>query len=71
MSTAQLIRYYRERRGLNQSELARRVGVTPQAVQHWEQKNSTPKSALLPKIAEALGVEPRDLAIGALLLKRK
>lgn len=65
MTTAQLIRHYRELRGLNQSELARRIGISPQAVQHWEHGNAEPRSKLLPKIAQVLGLEPRDLAHGA------
>ena len=65
LTTAQLIKHYRELAGLNQSELARRVGISPQAVQHWEQNNANPRTSLLPKIASTLGVEPRDLALGA------
>lgn len=65
MTTAQLIRHYRLRKGLNQSQLAKRLGLTPQAVQHWEQHNTNPKSSLIERIAQVLDVEPRDLAVGA------
>lgn len=65
LTPSQLIRLYREQLGMNQSELARRIGVTPQAVQHWEQKNTSPRSSLIPVIAQVLGVEPRDLALGS------
>lgn len=35
----------REKLGLNQSELARQIDVTPQAVQKWEMDNSKPKNS--------------------------
>jgi len=64
----QLIRHYRELRGLNQSELARRLGLRPQSVQEWEAHTTAPSAKRIPEIAAALGVEPRDLAHGAPLL---
>ena len=33
----------RKRSGLNQSELARRLGIRPQSVQQWEKGTATPK----------------------------
>ena len=65
MTTGQLIRHYREIKGLNQSELARRIGIRPQSVQEWEAHTTTPNARRVPAIAAALGVEPRDLAPGA------
>ncbi len=41
----------REEAGLNQSELARRLGVSPQAVQKWESEVSTPRGKRLEEIA--------------------
>lgn len=51
----------REAKGMNQSELARAVGVSPQAVQKWEGGTSTPRPSKIADIAEALGVEPSAL----------
>ncbi|WP_187192262.1 XRE family transcriptional regulator [Cupriavidus metallidurans] len=51
----------REAKGLNQSELARAVGVTPQAVQKWENGTSTPRASKVKDIADALGLPPSKL----------
>lgn len=45
----------REAAGLNQSELGRRMGVTPQAVQKWESAISTPRNSKLGELAAILG----------------
>ena len=45
----------REAAGLSQSELARRLGLSPQAVQKWEAGVSTPRNSKLGDLAEALG----------------
>lgn len=47
----------REALGISQSELARRLGVTPQAVQSWEAGKATPRPQRLAEIAIALGVD--------------
>jgi phage repressor protein C with HTH and peptisase S24 domain len=44
----------REGKGLNQSELARALGVTPQAVQSWEAGKSSPRGARLEEVAAFL-----------------
>lgn len=41
--------------GLNQSELARSLSVSPQAVQSWESGKARPKGERLEKLATALG----------------
>lgn len=51
--------------GGNQSELARYVGVTPQAVQQWVAEDGTsPRGKNLVKVAEFLGVSPGELQYG-------
>lgn len=52
--------------GGNQSELARFVGVSPQAVQKWVSGETVPKGNNLTKAAEFLGVSPAYLQFGTL-----
>lgn len=54
------------RRHLNisQSELARKVGVTPQAVQKWEKAKTVPRGYTLERLASALRVSPAFIQFG-------
>ena len=54
------------RHGLNisQSELARKIGVTPQAVQKWEKAKTVPRGPTLQKLADVLGVSPAYIQFG-------
>ena len=45
----------RKKAGLSQSELARRLNLTPQAVQAWESGRSTPRANVLAEVATVLG----------------
>lgn len=63
---AELIAEGRKKIGLNQSELARRLGITPQSVQAWESGRSIPRPSLLGDISGITGIPLRDL-IGASL----
>lgn len=54
----------REKSGMNQSDLARSVGVTPQAVQKWESGGSKPRFNRLRDVAAAIGIELRELIAG-------
>ncbi|WP_230379062.1 XRE family transcriptional regulator [Pseudomonas putida] len=58
---AQAIAEARERLGINQSELARRLGITPQSVQAWESGRSFPRPSKFKEIANVLGVRPQVL----------
>lgn len=42
--------------GITQAELARRLGVTPQAISQYEREEKKPKIETIKKIADALGV---------------
>ncbi|MBI6944057.1 helix-turn-helix transcriptional regulator [Pseudomonas putida] len=65
MSTlGQRIARKREQAGLNQSELARRLSVTPQAVQKWEAEVSTPRGKRLDELASALSTTVAFLITG-------
>lgn len=50
--------------GLNQSELARMVGVSAQAVQQWEKGETTPRGKNLTKISTYLQTTPEYLQFG-------
>ena len=59
--------------GLSQYELARYVGVPQANIAFWERSEKPPRSEVLPKMAEALGVSVEDLLIvgGQKPLKKK
>lgn len=61
MEIAQTIRKLRQERGISQSQLARKLNITPQAVSKWENGLASPDIELLPKLAKALGVSIDDL----------
>ncbi|MCY1358020.1 helix-turn-helix protein [compost metagenome] len=54
----------RERKGLNQSQLSRLLGVRPQSVQAWEADRNTPRPKRLGLIAAALDVTVSALVDG-------
>lgn len=56
MTTGSRIAAAREAKKFNQSELARALGVSPQAVQAWESDKNTPRPKRLKEIAATLGV---------------
>ncbi len=47
---------HRKRLGLTQDQLAEQLGVTAQAVSKWENDQSCPDNAMLPKLAEIFGI---------------
>ena len=51
------LRWARESAGLSQSELAKRIGVSRQAVQQLEAPDANLRLSTLSKIADALGLE--------------
>jgi len=55
------VRRLREGRGWNQAKLAVEAGMAPSAVNQIENGKRSPSAASLTKLAEALGVEVRDL----------
>lgn len=65
MSLAENIVKAREDAGISQSELARRINVTPQSVQLWEVGKTAPKRKRMQQIAAALGVSVNQLEFGA------
>lgn len=55
---------FRKAKGLTQEELANILGVSSQAVSKWENDASCPDIALLPKLAEVLGITTDRLLTG-------
>lgn len=53
----------RKAAGLSQYELASYVGVPQANIAFWERSEKPPRSEVLPKMAEALGVSVEDLLI--------
>ncbi|WP_342051978.1 MULTISPECIES: helix-turn-helix domain-containing protein [unclassified Cupriavidus] len=62
---SKLIAAAREAKGWNQSELARAMGVTPQAVQKWEAGTAVPRMAKMAAIARVLGIREQQAIVDA------
>ena len=52
---------HRKRLGLTQDRLAELLGVTAQAVSKWENDQSCPDIATLPRLAEIFGISTDEL----------
>ena len=55
------LKFYRERIDLSQSELAREIGVSPQAVHSWENEIHKPTNEHFDKLLDVLDVKRLDL----------
>ena len=55
------IRFYREKKGIEQKALAKAVGVTANSVSNWENGRSRPDVNLLPGICSCLGISLYEL----------
>lgn len=64
MNIGERITALRKERNISQSELARRLNVSRQAVSKWEQGSSSPDTAKLIQLAEILDTEVEYLATG-------
>lgn len=64
MNIGERITMLRKERDISQTELARRLGVSRQAVSKWEQGSSSPDTAKLIQLAEILDTEVEYLATG-------
>ena len=64
MSLGQRIRKKRQSLKITQQELAQAIGMTPQHISAIEQDKWSPSLAILPKLAEALGVSTDYLLSG-------
>jgi len=68
--TGSAIRTMREGKGLNQAELAERIGVTPKAVSKWETGKGLPDISLLQPLAAALDTSVIELMNGTPIVNR-
>ena len=64
MEIGERIRRAREKAGISQSELARRVGVKPQAVQAWEAGKNGPSRKRISSLAKELQISEEELEFG-------
>lgn len=55
--TGELIEKYRKEKGLTQSELAKKLGVSNTAISKWEHGNNLPDITLLEPLSEILGID--------------
>src|SRR5262245_66191862 len=55
------IRRAREKAGLSQAELARRIKVSRTAIYLWEEGETAIRNGKVPALAAALGLQPSDL----------
>lgn len=62
------IRKYRKKLGINQKELAKRIGVSNGRVSNWEQGLNRPDADMLAELCHALNVSPSSL-LGVKLTK--
>lgn len=69
MTIGDRIKEARELHGWNQSELARRTGVKPQAISKLEQGKTIPRCTTALHIADATGVRYRWLVLGILPMR--
>ena len=57
----QVIATLRKQKGMTQKDLADKLNITDKAVSKWERDLSCPDTALIPRLAEILGVSLEEL----------
>lgn len=70
-SMGKLIRQLRKEKGMTQACLATMLHVSDKAVSKWERGAGCPDVALVPQLAQALGVSAESLLAGSLPSARK
>lgn len=56
MNIGDNIKQLRQQKKMTQDQLAKKLGVSYQAISKWENNKNAPDVALIPKIAELFGV---------------
>ena len=62
--TGAVIKLLREKKGLKQSELASKIGVSDKAISKWETAKGLPDISLIEPLSKALGVSVLELMSG-------
>ena len=68
--TGQTIKRLREAKGLTQTQLAERIGVSGKAVSKWETLKGLPDISLIEPLAKALGVSVIELMSGDTIINK-
>lgn len=55
------LKYYREQAGLEQKDIAREIGFTPNAISNWENGRTRPDITIIPKLCEILHITLYEL----------
>lgn len=55
------IKYYRERQGMEQKDVASEIGITPNAVSNWENGRTRPDFSVVPKLCDILHITLYEL----------
>ena len=58
---AEIVATKRKEKGMTQGELAKKLGISPQAISKWENGQGLPDVTLFPLLAEALGISLEEL----------
>ena len=69
--TGTVIKLLREKKGLKQSELASKIGVSDKAISKWETAKGLPDISLIEPLFKALGVSVLELMSGNTITKMK
>jgi transcriptional regulator with XRE-family HTH domain len=63
MRFADMLKQAREKAGLSQTALAERTGLPLRSIQNWEQGHRAPRVAVVPRLAQAVGVPVEKLLV--------
>ena len=68
--TGPTIKSLREAKGITQSDLAEKIGVSSQAISKWETAKGLPDITLIEPLSKALGVSVMELMAGGAVINR-
>ena len=68
--TGPTIKNLRESKGITQSDLAEKIGVSSQAISKWETSKGLPDITLIEPLSKALGVSVMELMSGDTVINR-
>lgn len=68
--TGPTIKRLREEKGITQSELAEKIGVSSQAISKWETSKGLPDITLIEPLSKALGVSIMELMSGDTVINK-